>query len=209
MSERETVVEPPWAADCCPCVERLRTVLPLPSRSVGVRGCAGQGGHHPIGQPGRQVQHRGREGQSGGDGAGQSRGGRGADAAHVCPPATPRGGFHHPAGAAQVRLVPRRSCLPASDAAWGVSPSRRSSASASRPSPLMSARQRRRTGGFTIPPEQRKCVSSLRLVRHSLCWPCGHTHAVEGSPSSARVSSCGCAARGCVARVCPSNPRLG
>jgi hypothetical protein len=130
-------------------------------------------------------------------------------AAHVCPPATPRGGFHHPAGAAQVRLVPRRSCLPASDAAWGVSPSRRSSASASRPSPLMSARQRRRTGGFTIPPEQRKCVSSLRLVRHSLCWPCGHTHAVEGSPSSARVSSCGCAARGCVARVCPSNPRLG
>jgi hypothetical protein len=29
MSERETVVELPWAADCSPCVEKLRTVLPL------------------------------------------------------------------------------------------------------------------------------------------------------------------------------------
>jgi hypothetical protein len=29
MSERETVVELPFAADCCPCVEKLRTVLPL------------------------------------------------------------------------------------------------------------------------------------------------------------------------------------
>jgi hypothetical protein len=26
---RETVVELPWAAGCCPCVEKLRTVLPL------------------------------------------------------------------------------------------------------------------------------------------------------------------------------------
>jgi hypothetical protein len=34
MSERETVVELPWAADCCPCVEKLRTVLPL---TVGIR----------------------------------------------------------------------------------------------------------------------------------------------------------------------------
>jgi hypothetical protein len=29
MSERETVVELPWAADSCPCVEKLRTVLPF------------------------------------------------------------------------------------------------------------------------------------------------------------------------------------
>ena len=29
MSERETVVELPFAAECCPCVEKLRTVLPL------------------------------------------------------------------------------------------------------------------------------------------------------------------------------------
>jgi hypothetical protein len=29
MSERETVVELPFAADCCPCVEKLRTVLPF------------------------------------------------------------------------------------------------------------------------------------------------------------------------------------
>jgi hypothetical protein len=29
MSERETVVELPFAADCCPWVEKLRTVLPL------------------------------------------------------------------------------------------------------------------------------------------------------------------------------------
>jgi hypothetical protein len=29
MSERETVVELPWAADSCPWVEKLRTVLPL------------------------------------------------------------------------------------------------------------------------------------------------------------------------------------
>jgi hypothetical protein len=34
MSERETVVELPWAADRCPWVEKLRTVLPLP---VGIR----------------------------------------------------------------------------------------------------------------------------------------------------------------------------
>jgi hypothetical protein len=29
MSERETVVELPWDADRCPCVEKPRTVLPL------------------------------------------------------------------------------------------------------------------------------------------------------------------------------------
>ena len=34
MSERETVVELPWAADSCPWVEKLRTVLPL---TVGIR----------------------------------------------------------------------------------------------------------------------------------------------------------------------------
>jgi hypothetical protein len=34
MSERETVVELPWAADSCPWVEKLRTVLPL---TVGLR----------------------------------------------------------------------------------------------------------------------------------------------------------------------------
>jgi hypothetical protein len=34
MLERETVVELPWAADNCPCVEKLRTVLPL---TVGIR----------------------------------------------------------------------------------------------------------------------------------------------------------------------------
>jgi hypothetical protein len=34
MSERETVVELPWAADSCPWVGRLRTVLPL---TVGIR----------------------------------------------------------------------------------------------------------------------------------------------------------------------------
>ena len=34
MSERETVVELPFAADSCPCVEKLRTVLPL---TVGIR----------------------------------------------------------------------------------------------------------------------------------------------------------------------------
>ena len=34
MSERETAVELPWAADCCPCVEKLRTVLPF---TVGIR----------------------------------------------------------------------------------------------------------------------------------------------------------------------------
>ena len=28
------MVELPWAADCCPCVEKLRTVLPL---TVGIR----------------------------------------------------------------------------------------------------------------------------------------------------------------------------
>jgi hypothetical protein len=39
MSERETVVELPFAADCCPCVEKLRTVLPL---TVGIRDGAAQ-----------------------------------------------------------------------------------------------------------------------------------------------------------------------
>jgi hypothetical protein len=34
VSERETVVELPWPADCCPCVEKLRTVLPI---TVGIR----------------------------------------------------------------------------------------------------------------------------------------------------------------------------
>ena len=34
MSERETVVKPPWAVDYCPCVEKLRTVLPF---TVGIR----------------------------------------------------------------------------------------------------------------------------------------------------------------------------
>jgi hypothetical protein len=34
MSERETVVELPFAADCCPCVEKLRTALPF---TVGIR----------------------------------------------------------------------------------------------------------------------------------------------------------------------------
>jgi hypothetical protein len=34
MSERETVVELPFAADCCPCVEKLRTVSPF---TVGIR----------------------------------------------------------------------------------------------------------------------------------------------------------------------------
>ena len=41
MSERETVVELPFAADCCPCVEKLRTVLPL---TVGIRDSAAWGG---------------------------------------------------------------------------------------------------------------------------------------------------------------------
>jgi hypothetical protein len=40
MSEREAaVVELPWAADCCPCVDKLRTVLPL---TVGIRDSAVQ-----------------------------------------------------------------------------------------------------------------------------------------------------------------------
>jgi hypothetical protein len=34
MSESETGVELPFAADCCPCVEKLGTVLPL---TVGIR----------------------------------------------------------------------------------------------------------------------------------------------------------------------------
>jgi hypothetical protein len=34
MSERETVVKPPWAVDYCPCVEKLRAMLPL---TVGIR----------------------------------------------------------------------------------------------------------------------------------------------------------------------------
>jgi hypothetical protein len=34
VSERETVVELPWATDCCPREEKLRTVLPVP---VGIR----------------------------------------------------------------------------------------------------------------------------------------------------------------------------
>ena len=37
MSERETVVERPWAADRCPWVGKLRTVLPL---TVGIRDSA-------------------------------------------------------------------------------------------------------------------------------------------------------------------------
>jgi hypothetical protein len=36
LSERETVVELPWAADCCPCVGKLRTVLQVPL-TVGIR----------------------------------------------------------------------------------------------------------------------------------------------------------------------------
>jgi hypothetical protein len=40
LSERETVVELPWAADCCPCVEKLRAVLPL--TVVGIRDSAVQ-----------------------------------------------------------------------------------------------------------------------------------------------------------------------
>jgi hypothetical protein len=38
MSERETVVELPFAVDCCPC-EKLRTVLPF---TVGIRDSAVQ-----------------------------------------------------------------------------------------------------------------------------------------------------------------------
>ena len=34
MSEREPVVEPPFASDCCQCVEKPRTVLPL---TAGIR----------------------------------------------------------------------------------------------------------------------------------------------------------------------------
>jgi hypothetical protein len=34
MSERETAVELPFAADCCPCLDKLRTVLPF---TVGIR----------------------------------------------------------------------------------------------------------------------------------------------------------------------------
>ena len=34
MSERETVVRLPFAAECCPCVDKLRTVLPF---AVGIR----------------------------------------------------------------------------------------------------------------------------------------------------------------------------
>jgi hypothetical protein len=34
MSERETAVELPFAAGCCPCVGKLRTVLPL---TAGIR----------------------------------------------------------------------------------------------------------------------------------------------------------------------------
>jgi hypothetical protein len=37
MSERETVVELAWAAGCRPCVEKLRTALPL---TVGIRDSA-------------------------------------------------------------------------------------------------------------------------------------------------------------------------
>jgi hypothetical protein len=39
MSESETVVELPWAADSCPWVGKLRTVLPL---TVGIRDSAVQ-----------------------------------------------------------------------------------------------------------------------------------------------------------------------
>jgi hypothetical protein len=47
MSERETVVELPWAADGFPCVEKLRTVLPLTGgirdgAERWVRGCTAQ-----------------------------------------------------------------------------------------------------------------------------------------------------------------------
>jgi hypothetical protein len=37
FSERGTVVELPWAADCCPCVEELRAVLPLSGGVVRLR----------------------------------------------------------------------------------------------------------------------------------------------------------------------------
>jgi hypothetical protein len=43
VSERETVVELPFAADCCPCVEQLRTVLPL---TVGYQRRCGAVGVH-------------------------------------------------------------------------------------------------------------------------------------------------------------------
>jgi hypothetical protein len=37
MPERETLVELPWAADCCLCVEKLRTVFHLLLVSETVR----------------------------------------------------------------------------------------------------------------------------------------------------------------------------
>jgi hypothetical protein len=41
--DTETVIEIPFAADCCPCVEKLRTVLPF---TVGIRdGCGAVGVH--------------------------------------------------------------------------------------------------------------------------------------------------------------------
>jgi hypothetical protein len=45
MAERETVARLPFAADCCPCEEKLRTVLPL---TVGIGGLGGA----PLGHPG-------------------------------------------------------------------------------------------------------------------------------------------------------------
>jgi hypothetical protein len=36
--QRETVFEVPWAADCCPCVEKLRTALPFAGGGPHQRG---------------------------------------------------------------------------------------------------------------------------------------------------------------------------
>jgi hypothetical protein len=52
MAEREALVEPPWAADCCPWVGKLRTVLPITVGGGGLRMSWGVG--------------RGREGDGGG-----------------------------------------------------------------------------------------------------------------------------------------------
>jgi hypothetical protein len=46
MSERETEVELPWAADSCPCVEKQRTVLPLTVWSQRQCGAVYCGGHY-------------------------------------------------------------------------------------------------------------------------------------------------------------------
>ena len=56
VSERETVVELPWAADCCPCVVEAATVLPS---TVGIRdravqlGLTHQRGASGVDSPGR------------------------------------------------------------------------------------------------------------------------------------------------------------